>query len=153
MPQARLTLTIPRGGEYLYVLTAGSMSLVEDIVDAHDGEITVTESENGGARFEITGVECIDCRRLVRVTSVSAGRGARSSRDTVPTVGSSARPNNLDQSSKPQNTLHRSPMSTRRSSKRRFPGKRWPDTLPPPAAGGITPGYCPSWAAPGRAVR
>lgn len=32
------------------------MSIVKQVVDAHGWEITVTESEDGGARFEITGV-------------------------------------------------------------------------------------------------
>jgi signal transduction histidine kinase len=33
------------------------LSIVKEIVDAHDWEISVTESDSGGARFEITSVE------------------------------------------------------------------------------------------------
>ena len=33
------------------------LSIVSDIVDAHDWQITATASDTGGARFEITGVE------------------------------------------------------------------------------------------------
>jgi signal transduction histidine kinase len=33
------------------------LSIVEDIVDAHDWDISTAESHEGGARFEITGVE------------------------------------------------------------------------------------------------
>ncbi|PSP60276.1 hypothetical protein BRC73_03085, partial [Halobacteriales archaeon QH_7_66_37] len=45
--------------------TAGSgsgigLAIVKRIVDAHDWEITVTDSETGGARFEITAVETVD---------------------------------------------------------------------------------------------
>jgi len=32
------------------------LPIVEGIVEAHDWEITATESDDGGARFEITGV-------------------------------------------------------------------------------------------------
>jgi len=37
--------------------TGFGLRIVEQIVDAHGWEITVTESEEGGARFEITGVK------------------------------------------------------------------------------------------------
>jgi len=37
--------------------TGFGLSIVEDIVDAHGWEIGVTEGADGGARFEITGVE------------------------------------------------------------------------------------------------
>lgn len=37
--------------------TGLGLELVEVVADAHDWEISVTESEHGGARFEITGVE------------------------------------------------------------------------------------------------
>jgi len=37
--------------------TGLGLSIVERMVRAHGWEIAVTESENGGARFEITGVE------------------------------------------------------------------------------------------------
>jgi PAS domain S-box-containing protein len=36
--------------------TGFGLAIVEEIVDAHGWDITVTESESGGARFEITGV-------------------------------------------------------------------------------------------------
>ncbi|MFC7072267.1 histidine kinase N-terminal 7TM domain-containing protein [Halovenus rubra] len=36
--------------------TGFGLSIVADIVDAHDGDIGVTESDDGGARFNITGV-------------------------------------------------------------------------------------------------
>lgn len=38
--------------------TGLGLSIVEEVVDAHGWEIEVTEGTNGGARFEITGVEC-----------------------------------------------------------------------------------------------
>ncbi|NHX36498.1 PAS domain S-box protein [Halolamina sp. R1-12] len=37
--------------------TGFGLSIVEQIVEAHDWEINVTEGSDGGARFEITGVE------------------------------------------------------------------------------------------------
>ena len=37
--------------------TGFGLAIVAEIVDAHDWEITVTDSEDGGARFEIRGVE------------------------------------------------------------------------------------------------
>lgn len=40
--------------------TGFGLSIVEQIVDAHDWEISVTEGADGGARFEITGVEFVD---------------------------------------------------------------------------------------------
>jgi Signal transduction histidine kinase len=40
--------------------TGLGLAIVQDIVTAHDWEIAVTESEDGGARFEITGVEFTD---------------------------------------------------------------------------------------------
>lgn len=36
------------------------LNIVEQITDAHGWTITVTDSESGGARFEITGIEIID---------------------------------------------------------------------------------------------
>jgi len=35
------------------------LAIVQDIVTAHGWQISVTESAKGGARFEITGVECV----------------------------------------------------------------------------------------------
>ena len=60
--------------------TAGSgsgigLAIVKRIVDAHDWEITVTDSEAGGARFEITAVETIDADGL-RGVSHSASPGS-----------------------------------------------------------------------------
>jgi signal transduction histidine kinase len=40
--------------------TGLGLAIVQEIVTAHDWEIAVTESEDGGARFEITGVEFTD---------------------------------------------------------------------------------------------
>ena len=37
--------------------TGFGLSIVEEIAEAHDWEIRVTDSEDGGARFEITGVD------------------------------------------------------------------------------------------------
>jgi signal transduction histidine kinase len=39
--------------------TGFGLSIVKQVVDAHDWGIAVTESEEGGARFEITGVSSI----------------------------------------------------------------------------------------------
>jgi nitrogen-specific signal transduction histidine kinase/DNA-binding NarL/FixJ family response regulator len=36
--------------------TGFGLAIVEDVVEAHDWEIAITESEDGGARFEITNV-------------------------------------------------------------------------------------------------
>ncbi|MEF8771405.1 PAS domain S-box protein [Halodesulfurarchaeum sp.] len=41
--------------------TGFGLSIVEQIVEAHEWELTLTESEAGGARFEVTGVEFVDC--------------------------------------------------------------------------------------------
>jgi signal transduction histidine kinase/DNA-binding NarL/FixJ family response regulator len=40
--------------------TGFGLAIVERIVDSHGWEIAVAESETGGARFEITGVEFVD---------------------------------------------------------------------------------------------
>ncbi|MEF8855225.1 MAG: HAMP domain-containing sensor histidine kinase, partial [Haloarculaceae archaeon] len=40
--------------------TGFGLSIVEEIAEAHDWEVAVTESADGGARFEITGVELAD---------------------------------------------------------------------------------------------
>jgi signal transduction histidine kinase len=40
--------------------TGFGLRIVEQIAGAHGWEITVTESEQGGARFEFTGVERVD---------------------------------------------------------------------------------------------
>jgi signal transduction histidine kinase len=37
--------------------TGYGLDIVAEIVEAHGWEVTLTESEGGGARFEITGVE------------------------------------------------------------------------------------------------
>ncbi|MDZ7849605.1 MAG: PAS domain S-box protein [Halodesulfurarchaeum sp.] len=37
--------------------TGFGLSIVQEIAEAHDWEIAITDSESGGARFEITGVE------------------------------------------------------------------------------------------------
>jgi signal transduction histidine kinase len=37
--------------------TGFGLSIVEDVVEAHDWTISIAESHEGGARFEITGVE------------------------------------------------------------------------------------------------
>jgi len=37
--------------------TGFGLAIVREIVDAHGWEIAVTETADGGARFEITGVE------------------------------------------------------------------------------------------------
>ncbi len=37
--------------------TGFGLNIVRRVVDAHDWELSVTESADGGARFEITGVE------------------------------------------------------------------------------------------------
>jgi PAS domain S-box-containing protein len=40
--------------------TGFGLSIVEQIIEAHDWEIEVTESETGGARFEISGVDFVN---------------------------------------------------------------------------------------------
>lgn len=40
--------------------TGFGLSIVQEIVEAHDWDIRVTDSSDGGARFEITGVEYVD---------------------------------------------------------------------------------------------
>lgn len=40
--------------------TGLGLTIVKQVVEAHGWEISVTESESGGARFEITGVEITD---------------------------------------------------------------------------------------------
>ena len=40
--------------------TGFGLAIVREIVEAHDWTISVSESEDGGARFEITGVEFVD---------------------------------------------------------------------------------------------
>lgn len=37
--------------------TGFGLNIVQEIADAHGWEITITDSETGGARFEIAGVE------------------------------------------------------------------------------------------------
>jgi signal transduction histidine kinase len=39
--------------------TGFGLAIVKEIVEAHDWEIETAESESGGARFEITGVEFV----------------------------------------------------------------------------------------------
>lgn len=41
--------------------TGFGLSIVKEIVEAHGWEITATDSEAGGARFEVTGVETESC--------------------------------------------------------------------------------------------
>jgi signal transduction histidine kinase len=40
--------------------TGLGLSIVSDVVDAHDWEIAITESQDGGARFEITDVQFVE---------------------------------------------------------------------------------------------
>jgi signal transduction histidine kinase len=40
--------------------TGFGLNIVEQITTAHGWEVTITEGTNGGARFEFTGVECVD---------------------------------------------------------------------------------------------
>jgi signal transduction histidine kinase len=37
--------------------TGFGLSIVKEIVEAHDWEIRITDGTDGGARFEVTGVE------------------------------------------------------------------------------------------------
>ncbi|WP_156184170.1 sensor histidine kinase KdpD [Halostagnicola sp. A56] len=50
--------------EYGYTTSDGGtgygLSIVQQIVNGHEWEISVTESDAGGARFEITGMEFVD---------------------------------------------------------------------------------------------
>ena len=45
-----------RASDLPFVLFTGAGS--EGIADAHGWSVTITESESGGTRFEIQGVEC-----------------------------------------------------------------------------------------------
>jgi signal transduction histidine kinase len=81
-PEGGVTITVGRVGDGLYVADDGpgipeenrddafepgfstnrsgtgfGLDIVQEIVDAHGWEITVTESADGGARFEITGMD------------------------------------------------------------------------------------------------
>ena len=40
--------------------TGLGLSIVEQIVEGHDWDIRITDANNGGARFEITGVEFVE---------------------------------------------------------------------------------------------
>jgi signal transduction histidine kinase len=40
--------------------TGFGLRIVEQVANAHGWEVAITESEQGGARFEITGVEFAD---------------------------------------------------------------------------------------------
>ena len=40
--------------------TGFGLAIVKEVVTAHDWEVRITEGSDGGARFEITGVEIID---------------------------------------------------------------------------------------------
>jgi signal transduction histidine kinase len=40
--------------------TGFGLRIVNEIADAHGWEVAITESEEGGARFEITGVEKVE---------------------------------------------------------------------------------------------
>ncbi|MFB6229449.1 MAG: hypothetical protein ABEH88_13030 [Halobacteriales archaeon] len=53
----RWRYSTPRGGEFLHELVTDSMSIVEQVVNAHGWDVRVTAGSDGGARFEITGVE------------------------------------------------------------------------------------------------
>ena len=39
--------------------TGFGLSIVQEIADAHGWEVAVTESDDGGARFEVTGVDVV----------------------------------------------------------------------------------------------
>ncbi|WP_199710344.1 sensor histidine kinase [Halosegnis longus] len=41
--------------------TGFGLSIVKQIVEAHSWEIRITDSAEGGARFDVTGVEFADC--------------------------------------------------------------------------------------------
>jgi signal transduction histidine kinase len=40
--------------------TGFGLNIVEEIADAHEWDVRTTDSEDGGARFEVTGVEVVD---------------------------------------------------------------------------------------------
>ncbi len=40
--------------------TGFGLNIVEQVAEAHQWDVSVTESNNGGARFEITGIEFVD---------------------------------------------------------------------------------------------
>lgn len=39
--------------------TGFGLTIVQEIIDAHDWAVTVRKSTDGGARFEITGVDLV----------------------------------------------------------------------------------------------
>ena len=47
----------PDVDEHVHVLVSDSMTSVRQIALAHGWEVAVTESEDGGARFEVTDVD------------------------------------------------------------------------------------------------
>ena len=56
IPESRREDVFDRGVTYSAQGTGYGLSIVSNVVAAHDWSITVTESESGGARFEISGV-------------------------------------------------------------------------------------------------
>lgn len=57
IPEADRTKVFESGYSETAEGTGFGLAIVQGIVDAHDWEITIVESESGGAQFEITGVE------------------------------------------------------------------------------------------------
>ena len=59
IPQSERDVIFERGYTNSDDGTGFGLAIVDDIVEAHGWDISVTESEQGGARFEITGVEMV----------------------------------------------------------------------------------------------
>ncbi|MEF8894421.1 sensor histidine kinase, partial [Halodesulfurarchaeum sp.] len=59
IPEAERDEVIEAGYSSREEGTGFGLSIVKEIVEAHDWEIRVTEGADGGARFEITGVEFV----------------------------------------------------------------------------------------------
>ncbi|PSQ07336.1 hypothetical protein BRC95_04580 [Halobacteriales archaeon QS_5_68_33] len=57
MPEDRREDVFDRGFTTADDGTGFGLSIVEEVAKAHGWTVDVTESANGGARFEVTGVE------------------------------------------------------------------------------------------------
>lgn len=57
IPEAKRSVVFESGYSATGTGTGFGLAIVREVINAHGWEITATESETGGARFEITGIE------------------------------------------------------------------------------------------------